>query len=199
MKKIMAIISIIVVSAWAVMPAATASGGLQHALDIINGKSEETNGTESDVDAYLVSTEDFMYYFNFYSAFIGDGHELSIDKAFDYEKIGDRILFKTIYNDCEILSLWLSDDALEVESISCTWAKNVRGAGDYLNDFLQMLMEALLACGMESDSVSSVFTSFGEKNAFNVGDADELTIDGITVSYEVTSYSGVSFVIEREQ
>ena len=199
MKKIMSIIGIIVITVWAVMPAAAASGGMQHALDIINGKNEEAEGAESDVDACLVSTENFMYYFNFYSAFMGDGHELSIDKAFDYEKMGDRILFKTIYNDCEILSLWLSDDASEVESISCTWVKNMRGAGDYLNDFLQMLMEALLACGIESDSVSSVFTSFGEKNAFNVGDTDELTIDGITVSYEVTSYSGVSFRIEREQ
>lgn len=155
-------------------------------------------GYASAGEDYLVSTEDFIFYFNFYGAFAGDGHELSVDKAFDYTKMGDEILFKTIFNDCEILSIWLSSDALQVKSISCTWARNTSGADEYMNDFLQMLMETLLACGMESDSVSSMFKSFGETNAFNVGDKGEMTIDGIKVSYEVTSFAGVSFTIERE-
>lgn len=162
-------------------------------------ETNETNESgKPETDVYLVSLEEFVFSFNFYGAFMGDGHELSIEKAFDFEKVSDGILFKTIFNDCEILSLMLSADATEVKSIHCTWASNMRGASDYLNDFLQMLMETLLACGMDSDSVSSLFTDFGESNSFNVGDKGEMTIDGIKVSYEVTSYSGVSFKIERE-
>lgn len=153
----------------------------------------ETHGT-----ANLVSAEDFMYYFNFYGALFDDGHVLSIDNANEFVKVGEGILYKTIFNDCEILSLMLSSDAAQVKSIHCTWAYYTSGANDYLNDFLQMLMESLLACGMESDSISSLFSDFGKANAFSVGDKGERTIDGIKVSYEVTSYGGVSFVIERE-
>lgn len=148
--------------------------------------------------ANLVSAEDFMYHFNFYSALFGDGHVLSMDNAYDFDKVGDGILYKTILNDCEILTLMLSSDATQVKRVYCTWAFNTSGANDYLNDFLQMLMESLLACGMESDSISSLFSDFGKANAFSVGDKGERIIDGIKVSYEVTSYGGVSFVIERE-
>ena len=77
--------------------------------------------------------------------------------------------------------------------------KGVRGADNYLDDFLQMLMETLLACGMESDSISLLFTHFGEQYTFNVGDKGEMTIDGINISYKVTSYAGVTFVIKRSQ
>lgn len=148
---------------------------------------------------YLISMESFIQDFNFYSAFMDDGHELSIVNAFDFEKMGDRILYKTIFNDCEILSLWLTDDIVNVESIQCTWSSNKRNADKYLNDFLQMLMEALLSCGMEADSASSMFASFGGKDAFKVGDTGELTMDGIVVSYKVDAIAGVTFTIQKEQ
>jgi len=191
MKKAIAIISIIVITMLSISSVANAEGSLQDLLDILNGKKKEA-------DVPLVSLEDFVYYFNFYGALFGDGHELSIENISDSEKVGDEILFKTIFNDCEVLTLMLSADVSEVKSIHCTWVSNMQGASDYMIDFLQMLMETLMACGMESDSISSLFTDLGEANAFNVGDSGEMTVDGIKVSYEVTVYSGVSFTIERE-
>lgn len=159
--------------------------------------AETGNTYDVEKTTNLVSFEDFVYYFNFFGALLGDGHELSIENISDFAEIGDEILFKTIFNECEILTLMLSADVAEVKSIHCTWASNMKGASDYLADFLQMLMETLLACGMEMDSVLSLFTDLGE-NTFNVGDEGEMTIDGVKVSYAVTSYSGVTFKIERE-
>lgn len=198
MKKIMIIISIIVIAMWAVIPAANASSGLQRALDIINGNTEEVEDVESDADVCLVDAEEFVYYFNFYGAFMNDGHELSVDTVSSFESVGDGILYKTIFNDCEILTLRLSADAVDVKEIDCTWAINVRGADRYREDYLQLLMETLLACGMEADSVTAMFDEFEESNTFYVGDTGEKIVDGFKVSYEVTSYSGVSFKIVGE-
>lgn len=197
MKRIVAVICLVL---FVMLPVANAESSLHGAFGSTNRNA--MNVTRSILvpvnDKYLTSTEDFVYYFNLFGAFNGNGHELSIDNTSTLEEIGDEILFKTIFNDCEILTLMLSQDATKVNSIHCTWAKNMPGAGNYLEDFLFMLMESLLACGMESDSVSALFTEFGKVNAFNTGDEGEMTIDGIKVSYTVTSYSGVSFLIELE-
>lgn len=196
MKRIVALICLILI---AMLPVANAEICLNGTFGSENRNAlEVTRSILVPVnDKHLTSTEDFVYYFNFFGAFNGNGHKLSIGNTSDLEEIGDEILFKTIFNDCEILTLMLSQDASKVNSIMCTWAKNMPGAGNYLNDFLQMLMESLLACGMESDSVSSLFTELG-KNTFSVGDEGEMSIDGMKVSYNVTSYAGVTFTIECE-
>ena len=206
MKRITAVIIVFVMLF--VAPSAYAKTPLERANDIVNGTIDETSEPEgqeaeqfkalSASTKTIVSAEEFVYYFNFYGAFMNDGHELSIDTVNAFESVGDGILYKTIFNDCEILTLRLSADAIDVKEIDCTWAINVRGADRYREDYLQLLMETLLACGIEADSVTTMFTEFGELNAFNVGDTGEKTVDGFKVSYEVTSYSGISFKIVGE-
>lgn len=174
MKRIAAMICVLAIALLPVLPAAHAAG------------------------KYLVSAEDFMFYFNFYGALADDGHELSTENVFDFEYVSDGILYKTIFNECEILTLMLTSDAAQVKTIYCTWARNVKGSDKYAEDFLMMLTETLLACGMESDSISSLFTELGAGNSFEVGDKGEMTIDGIKVSYEVSLLTGISFTLERE-
>lgn len=147
-------------------------------------------------DKTLGDTKEFLLKFALYSSAMNLGHSLSIEEADELSYLPDYVLFKTIFNDCEILSLILTRDVKDIKYIKCTWSIDSRGATAYADDFLYLLMEVLCACGMETDSIAEVFSQFGGNGSFDVGDKGEATFDGIKVSYEVTSTFGVSFLIE---
>ncbi|MBQ9252279.1 MAG: hypothetical protein IJ188_06565 [Clostridia bacterium] len=197
MRKIAVMLCAIVMTILSVFATASA-GGLEYRLNEIKKDNGALEKTSNSADLPLASTKDFVYDFNFYGAFMGNGHELSIENTSDFEKLNHRLLFKTIFNDCEILSLWLTEDAKQVLSVSCTWASSVRNSDKYLEDFLWLLSEAFLASGAEANSLSDLYAKIGEANAFNVGSKGEMTIGGVSLSYETTSYSGTSFKMEHK-
>ncbi len=151
-----------------------------------------------DAGANLINADVFFYNFNFYAAFLKSDHILSVDNADEISSLPGYILHKTIFNQCEILSLELSKDAKEVRSVRCTWAKEMPNSQTYLEDFLTLLMESVLACGLDEETATQVFEYLGSRNNFNIGDSDEMTIDGVTISYTVERGIGVSFKIEKQ-
>lgn len=144
----------------------------------------------------LITTAEFLINFNLYASMLGLGHELSTDSA-EISTFSDSVLLKQVINGCEIVSLNLSPDSKSVTSIRCTWSTLAPGSYKYSDDFIYLLMEVLMACGLESDGISDVFLNIGISDNFNVGDSGERVADGIRVSYEVTSTYGVSFTIIR--
>ena len=151
----------------------------------------------STSDNSLIGTNDFLLYFNLYAASTNLGHTLSTESADEIAHFPDHVMFKTIFNGCEILTLILSADSSMVTSIKCTWSTLTPGADKYSDDFLYLLMEVLCSCGLSTDSIADVFTTLGANNAFDVGDSGNMTVDGIEIGYEVTSAFGVSFTIKR--
>ena len=147
--------------------------------------------------AYLVSADDFFYNFIFYAAFLKSGHNLTVGNADEVTTLSDCILYKAIFNKCEILSLELSKDSKTVRTVHCTWAKEMPNSQAYLEDFMTLLMESVLACGLDEDTATQVFQYFGSRNSFNNGDSDEMVIGGVTIGYTVQSGIGVSFKIEK--
>lgn len=113
------------------------------------------------VDRSIVLAEDFLFYFNFYASFLSTGHTLSVDNAEEISKLSDSTLCKWIFNGCEIMTLNLNSDGDKVMSVHCTLSNGSRSTY-YTDDFLILLMEALLACGLEYDSVSDLFTKVGK-------------------------------------
>lgn len=144
----------------------------------------------------IIDIKTFLYDFNFYGAFLGNGHKLNLENA-EISILNDTALIKTIFNNCEILSLSTNKSMTDIISIHCTLSTATKNSDKYLEDFLSLLMESMLSAGIDSQSVSDTFTKFGKANAFNVGDKDETIIDGIRVSYKVTKETGISFTIER--
>ena len=172
MKKLLSVVLIVALSCIALFPAYAA-------------------------DDNLIATDEFLVQFTLYAALLNTGHALSTENADEITHFSDMVLFKTIFNKCEILSLILTPDGKEVTSIKCTWSTLTPGASAYSEDFIYLLMEVLCACGMDTDSIADLLVDLGMNNAFDVGDSGEATNDGIKVSYEVTSTFGVSFKIEK--
>lgn len=145
----------------------------------------------------LIATQEFLLQFSIYAAVLNTGHVLSTDTADEITHLPDMVLFKTIFNKCEILSLILTPDGTDISTIKCTWSTLVPGASAYSEDFIYLLMEVLCACGLDTDSISDVLIELGANNTFDVGDSGEAITNGIKISYEVTSTFGVSFQIEK--
>ena len=145
----------------------------------------------------LISLNDFTLSFNLLSVLSGTNYALSLDNADELTSFRDYVLFKTIYNGNIILSLDLTKDKKDVKDIHCTLAETYNTSQSDVDDFLSLLWEVLFTCGMESESISSVFASFAQSGTFQDGDSGEISMDGIKVSYEAGSYYVVSFVIEK--
>lgn len=144
----------------------------------------------------LISMQDFIYGFNMYDALFNIGHEISTDDV-EISKLSDILLVKKIYNGCEILSLLVSPNTYEVNSVHCTLSTLTPKSDQYVDDFMVLLMEVLLACGMKTDSISDAITKLGAEGSFSIGDNGQVIVDGIRISYEVTRTIGVSFVIDK--
>lgn len=192
MRKI-AVLLVVCIFLVAVCPMCSfASGFISQIADKINSGQGQGSAKES-----LIKADDFFYNFNFYAALLNTGHSLSLDNVDEISRLTDSVLYKTIFNKCEILSLDLSTDATEIQSVHCTWAKDMPCSQTHLKDFLVLLMESLLACGFEENTAKEIFDYLGGSSEFNIGDSNETTIDGIKVGYKVERGIGVSFKIER--
>ena len=178
------------------------SDELKEIKDYLNGNSgyslSGSTSLKNRQAVGLISTEDFLFSFNFCAASLGTGHALSTEEV-EISRFSDSVLLKTVFNGCEVLSLNMTPDSKEVTTIHCTWSTSVPGSTKYADDFVYLLMEVLNACGMKTGDISEVLMELGAKNAFNVGDSNAVIVDGIKVKYDVTSYTGVEFVIERIQ
>lgn len=178
------------------------SDELKEIRDYLNGNSDYSLSDSTSLNdrqaVILISTEDFLFSFNFCATSLGTGHALSPEKA-EISRFSDSVLLKTVFNGCEVLSLNLTPNSKKVTAIHCTWSTSVPGSAKYADDFVYLLMEVLNACGMKTSDISDVLMELGAKNAFNVGDSNAVIVDGIKVKYDVTSYTGVEFVIERVQ
>lgn len=144
----------------------------------------------------LISVEDFALNFSFYDSFLGLDHKLA-DEPDELSRLTDSILMKYVFNNCEILSLIITPDAKQVQSIRCTLDTNAPGASSYAEDFTYMFMVVLCTCGMSTDSVQEVITEIGDNSTFAVGTSVETVVDGIRVGLDVTSYAGVTFSIDK--
>jgi len=175
---------------------------LKEIRDYLNGNSDYLLSDSTFLNdrqaVILISTEDFLFNFNFCATSLGTGHALSPENA-EISRFSDSVLLKTVFNRCEVLSLNLTSDSKKVTAIHCTWSTSVPGSANYADDFIYLLMEVLNACGMKTGDISDVLIELGAKNAFNVGDSNAVIVDDIKVKYDVTSYTGVEFVIERVQ
>ena len=146
--------------------------------------------------ASIIGCKDFLLSFNYYATIAGLGHTLSTDKADEIHYFSDSVMFKTVFNGCEILTLDLTADAEWVQTIHCSWSISSPGASAYSDDFVYLLMEVLCACGMETNDIADVMQELGS-NGFEIGDSGESIANGIKVSYNVKTGIGVSFTIER--
>ena len=151
---------------------------------------------EDESVASIIGCKDFILSFNYYAAISNLGHTLSKDKAEEIRYLTDSVIFKTVYNGCEILTLDLTADVEWVRVIHCTWSMSTPGASAYSDDFVFLLMEVLCACGMETNDIADVLQELGS-NGFEIGDSGESIVNGIKVSYSVKTGIGVSFTIER--
>ena len=114
----------------------------------------------------------------------------------EISRFSDSVMVKSVFHQCEILSLTVDSDIQYVTEIRCTLSTASRLSSLYMDDFVYMLMEALMACEMESSSISEVMLKLGIDNNFQVGDSGEIVKDGIRIKYSVTKAFGISFTIE---
>lgn len=145
-------------------------------------------------NAVLVDTESFLLGFNLYALLAETGHELSVDGAEEISVLNDGVLFKTIFNGCEILSLTLTGDAKNVVSVHCTWNPYMSGASRYSDDYVALLLETLAACGMDADQIKEALSFLGDGLQEEV--SGEKVMQGMRVAYE-NGALGVSVSIER--
>ena len=143
----------------------------------------------------IIGTSDFLYSFNLNSAAMNSGHELSTDSV-EISYLSDDFLLKKVYNGCESLSLVLTSDTNNIKAIRCTWSTAVPGSSKYQLDFTLLLMETLIACGVDLDAVMVLLLDIGSRLR-SVGDKGSYTIDGLNIVYEVSSGFGASLFIER--
>ena len=172
---------------------------LESIKDYLDGKTDDNPSyANASVESRekLIDTEDFLLKFNFCAALLNSGHVLSTENS-EISRLSETVLLKTIFNGCEVLSLNLTPDSKEVITVHCSWSISIPGSSKYSDDFIYLLMESLNACGMEADTISDVLLKLGGQDAYNIGDSNDVTINGIKVRYEVTSATGVSFTIER--
>lgn len=144
----------------------------------------------------LCKTLDFLMYFNTYVAIIGTEHTLTTETV-EISSFSDSTLFKAVFNNCEILSLILNQESEEVMEIHCTYSTLVPGSTLYTDDFIYLLMESLMACGLDYSNVSDLLYDMGIRNKFEIGDSGESIIEGISIGYTVTSTFGISYVIKK--
>lgn len=145
-------------------------------------------------NAVLIDTESFLLNFNLYALLAETGHELSVEGAEEISTLNDGVLFKTIFNGCEILSLTLTADAKNVVSVHCTWVPYMSGASRYSDDYAALLLEALAACGMDADQITEALSFLGDGLQEEV--SGEKVMQGMRITYE-NGALGVSVSIER--
>lgn len=177
------------------MPSEVIKSTIDYFSNLFSGNSSSNSSTPSPTKP-IIDLNTFLYDFNFYSAFMGNNHRLSTENV-EISIFTDSALIKKVFNGCEILSLITNKSMTDIVSIKCTLSTTTPGSDKYTDDFLSLLMESMLAAGMDSSSASDVFTKFGTKNAFKIGDSGKETADGLTVDYSVTNTVGISFTIEK--
>lgn len=165
-------------------------------LDELAEIRDYLDGIKDESDMRLTTTEDFLTEFNAGAALMETGHALYVDSA-ETSRFSDSVLMKTVFNNCEILSLNLSADSNDVMSVKCTHSLIVPGASAYDDDFVYLLIEAMYGCGIDADSILDVLSDTGFFEHHSIGDSGEATMQDIKISYEVTSVFGVSFTIEK--
>ncbi len=141
----------------------------------------------------ITTVAKFVSNFNLYATLLETGHELKSGN-FEVMSLGKSgMLVKAIYNRCEILSIHTDANIVIVTSVSCTMSTGVKGSSLYVDDFWDLLMVVMLACGMETDSVISALKEFSD-----LGIGSSVTYDGLTITCEETVMGGLSFKIERK-
>jgi hypothetical protein len=143
-----------------------------------------------------VSFQNFVYYFSFYGGLFGTGHSIVLEKVDEIWTHGSTTSCKVIFNDCEILTVNVDSASMNVTSVHCTWSRYPAGAKNYADDFYYLLVESLLAVGVNNTSAMDVLDIVGFSRAMSDGDSGEAVMDGFRVSYSVSKDLGISFVIE---
>lgn len=141
----------------------------------------------------IVSLDDFVYRFNFLSALMGDDHSLD-DENIEIMTTFDDTILKAIYNDCEVLSMFLNDGKNAITRVSCTIIPE-NGTYKYLDDFICLLVLVFYAAGMDDEASGDYFAEVGSmiKNGTR---SYETVVDGINVTYTQSSAFGITFKLE---
>ena len=163
----------------------------------ITAGGDELVPEEADHDNNgLASVDSFLASFNTSAALMETGHTLSVENA-EISRFSNFVLLKSVFHNCEILSLRLNMDSSRVMSVQCTYSTLVPNASSYADDFVCLLMETMYACGIDADSTMEALSNTGFLEHYAAGDTGETTVNGIKISYEVTSVFGASFTIEK--
>lgn len=165
----------------------------------VTNKPIVSKPTAAPINKSIVDLDTFLYTFNFYGALIGSGHTFRLNDTDEISKISDGILIKKIFNGCEILSLMADKSMTNITSIHCTLSTRTRGSEKYYDNFALLLSEVLLSVGMDDESAASALDKLSNAGAFKVGDSGKTTVNGLTISYNISSTMGLSFVIEKAQ
>ena len=146
---------------------------------------------------YISSLTEFMERFNAAAQTLETEHKLSISSAFE---ISDRrdgtTLFKTIYNNCEVLSLILENVTDDIVEIHCTLTFGATNTPEYILDFSSLVSETLVACGIKPDI--GIFEDLNIKESIAKNEHRFTVVNGIKISYYVNTTGGFTFSFEME-
>ncbi len=144
-------------------------------------------------DKVIVSVEDFVNLFNMYAGLTNTGHGLT-DDSMDTMSAGHGVtLIKAIFNGCEVLTLTSDPFCKNVTEVICSFVVGVPGSDAYASDFIVMSIKAMLACGMDSDDVSSAMDTFDKR-----GVGSTVDIGGFVISFEQPDSSSMLFRIVKK-
>ena len=84
-----------------------------------------------------------------------------------------------------------------ITSIHCTLSTPIRSSENYYSDFALLLSEVILSTGLDDNSAAAVLDKLSSVGTFQVGASGKTTVNGLTISYNMSSTMGLSFVIEK--